>query len=77
MANATKVQPPRTCKMRNETRAKQQLQTAESVGENIIEQQMREISKSETEVGENINAFKLECDTNSVTRQFTTHVLHG
>ena len=58
MANATRVQPPRACKMRNETRAKQQLQTADTVGESIIEQQIRDISKSEIKVGENINAFK-------------------
>ena len=58
MANVTRVQPPRACKEKGVIRVKQQLEAADSVGDDNYEQQIKGTSKSEIKVGENINVYK-------------------
>ena len=58
MANVTRVQPPRACKEKAVIRVKQQLEAADSVGDGIYEQRIKDTSKSEIKEGENINACK-------------------
>ena len=65
MVNAKRVKPPRACKKAVVRRVKQQL---DSVGEDTIGQQTKDISKSEIKEGENINA----CEGN-----MPLHPLHG
>ena len=65
LANATRVQPPRACKKAVATRSKQQL---DSAGEDTSGKQIKDISESEIQEGENINA----CEGN-----MTLHPLQG
>ena len=58
MANVTRIQPPRASKEKAVIRVKQQLEAADSVGDDIHEQQIKDTSKSEIKEGENINVCK-------------------
>ena len=58
MANITRVQPPRACKVKGVIRAKQQLEAADFIGDDNYEQEIKGTSRSEIKVGEKTNAFK-------------------